>query len=208
MSIEVSRKSRRLGFALALLTSAGVMSACRQDLFNQPKQKPLSASDFFEDGRAARPAVRGTIPRGHLNLDTHLYEGRAGGKLATTFPFPITVEVMKRGRERYNIFCAPCHDRVGQGMGMIVRRGFRQPPSFHMDRLRAAPAGHFYDVITNGLGAMTDYSDKIPVEDRWAIVAYIRALQLSQKATPADVPPDVKQKLREEAEQRAQASAE
>lgn len=199
---------RRLGFALSLLLAAGGLSACRQDMFNQPKQKPLSASDFFEDGRAARPAVRGTIPRGHLNLDTHLYEGRVGGKLATTFPFPVTAEVMKRGRERYNIFCAPCHDRIGQGMGMIVRRGFRQPPSFHMDRLRAAPVGHFYDVITHGLGAMADYSDKIPVEDRWAIVAYIRALQLSQKATPADVPPEVQQQLREKAAQKTQAAAE
>lgn len=197
-----------MALAVALLLAAGGLSACRRDLFNQPKHKPLSASDFFEDGRAARPAVRGAVARGHLNLDTHLHEGKVDGILVTTFPFPITADVMRRGRERYNIFCAPCHDRVGQGTGMIVRRGFRQPPSFHINRLRAAPAGHFYDVITNGLGAMTDYSDRIPVEDRWAIVAYIRALQLSQKAAPADVPPEVQRKLREEAAQRIQESAE
>ena len=160
-------------------------------MYNQPRYNPLAPSDFFADGRSARPAIPGTIARGQLDDDPHLYTGRVDGALVTMFPFPVTRDVLERGRQRYSIFCIPCHDGVGNGNGMIVRRGFRQPPSFHIDRLRQAPVGHYFDVITNGLGAMSDYAAQVPVRDRWAIIAYIRALQLSQRATPADVPSDV-----------------
>jgi hypothetical protein len=166
-------------------------------MFNQPRYKPQGPSDFFADGRAGRPAVAGTVPRGHLKDDEHFYTGKVDGKLATTFPFLVTRAVLERGRERYDVFCAPCHDRVGNGNGVIVLRGLKHPPSLHDERLRNAPAGHFFDVITNGLGAMQDYSAQIPPRDRWAIIAYIRALQLSQRATPGDIPPEVLQQLRE-----------
>lgn len=170
---------------LCLLVS---LAACRQDMHDQPRYEPLEASAFFEDGRSARQPVTGTVARGQLQADTHFYTGRVNGEPVTTFPFQITQEVLKRGQERYNIFCSPCHDRVGNGEGMVVRRGFRRPPSFHIDRLREAPVGHFFDVITNGFGAMYDYAARIPPRDRWAIIAYIRALQFSQRATLADVP--------------------
>jgi mono/diheme cytochrome c family protein len=163
---------------------------------DQAKYKPLAASDFFADGRAARPPVPGTVARGELREDTHLYMGKVNGVLVATFPFPMDRKALARGRERYDIYCAPCHDRVGNGNGMIVRRGYKQPPSLHVDRLRDAPVGHFYDVITNGLGAMPDYSAQISVADRWKIVAYVRALQLSQRAAPGDVPPGEMEKLR------------
>jgi cytochrome c553 len=181
----------------ALVCTALLASACRQAMFDQPRLKPQGASDFFADGRAGRPAIPGTVARGHLRDDAHLYTGKVNGQLVTTFPFPISRADLLRGQERFNIFCAPCHDAIGNGTGMIVRRGMRQPPSFHIDRLRDAPAGHFFDVITNGLGAMQDYSAQISPEDRWRIVAFIRALQLSQRAAPADVPPTEMQRLRE-----------
>ena len=180
--------------ALVLLV---LLAGCRSDMNDQAKYKPLAASDLFADGRASRPPVPGTIARGQLREDMHLYTGRVDGALVTTFPFPVTHDVLRRGQERYNIYCSPCHDRVGNGNGMIVRRGYKQPPSLHIDRLRDAPVGHFYDVITNGLGAMPDYSVQVPVRDRWAIIAYMRALQLSQRATPADVPPDQLKKMQE-----------
>jgi len=169
-------------------------------MFDQPRTRPLRRSEFFGDGRSARPPVAGSVARGQLHDDPHLYTGRVNGALVTTFPFPVSREVLERGHERYNIFCAPCHDRVGNGNGMVVRRGFRAPPSFHIDRLRAAPAGHYFDVITNGFGAMPDYAAQIPAHDRWAIIAYIRALQLSQRAAPADVPTDVLKQLPEAAQ--------
>lgn len=164
---------------------------------DQPKYQPLQASTFFEDGRASRPRVPGTVARGQLRADEALYTGSTGGKLVDTFPFPVTPAVLQRGRERYNIFCAPCHDQVGTGRGMIVQRGFQPPPSFHIERLREAPVGYFFTVITNGFGAMYDYADRIPPRDRWAIIAYIRALQLSQHATLADVPAEERQRLLE-----------
>jgi len=157
---------------------------------DQPRYEPLQKSDFFDDQRTARPIVEGTVARGHLNADEQLYTGKADGEPAKTFPFPIDRQVLQRGEERFNIFCAPCHDRVGDGQGMIVRRGFRPPPSFHIDRLREAPPGHFFDVISHGFGSMPDYAAQISVRDRWAIVAYIRALQLSQNAAIGDVPED------------------
>ena len=182
---------RRLtGLALLL-----ILTSCRQDMHDQPRLDPLESSTFFKDGRASRPLVDGTIPVGELRDDTHLYAGKIGGELATTFPFPIDRAVLERGRQRFDAYCSPCHDRTGNGEGMVVRRGFRRPPSFHSDRLRQAPVGHFFDVITNGFGVMTDYSAEIPPRDRWAVVAYVRALQLSQNAKPSDVPADVLAKL-------------
>lgn len=167
----------------------GLLAAgCRQDMHDQPKYTPYAASDFFADGRAARPLVAGTVARGHLRADALLYQGKNDGQLATVFPFPVTAGVMARGRERFDIFCSACHGLTGQGDGMIVRRGFRRPTSFHDDRLRQVPPGYVYDVITNGFGAMPDYAAQIPVEDRWAIVAYVKALQRSQHATINDVP--------------------
>ena len=163
-------------------------TSCRQDMHDQPRYEPLEQSQFFEDQRSARPLVEGTVARGHLNDDPALYTGKVDGVAVTSLPFPITAEVLQRGQQRYNIFCAPCHDQVGNGTGMVVRRGFRRPPSLHIDRLRESPAGYYFDVITNGFGSMSNYAEQIPVKDRWAIVAYIRALQLSQHASLQDVP--------------------
>jgi len=155
----------------------------------QPRQNPLSRSDFFTDHRSERPPVEGTVARGQLRADTYFYTGKAGSSPGDYMPFPVTKEVLDRGRERYNIFCAPCHSRVGDGNGFIPSRGFaRKPPSYHILRLQKAPLGYFYDVITNGFGIMPDYASQIPPQDRWNIVAYVRALQLSQNATRADVP--------------------
>ncbi len=162
--------------------------ACQQRMADQPRYKPLARSTFFGDERSARPLVEGTVARGHVDADELFYKGTIKGKLADKFPFPITKEVLLRGQERYNIFCSPCHDRTGTGQGMIVRRGFQPPPSYHIDRLREAPVGHFFTIITRGFGIMPDYAAQIPVRDRWAIIAYIRALQLSQNAKIADVP--------------------
>ena len=181
------------GLVLLLLCAT---VGCRQDMHDQPKYESLEASTFFPDGRASRPLVPGTVARGQLREDTHLYEGKVSGKAAETFPFPIDLKTLERGQQRYNIYCSPCHDRVGNGNGMVVRRGFRPPPSYHIERLRQAPPGYFYDVITNGFGAMQDYAAQIPVRDRWAIVAYVRALQLSQNATLNDVPELERQNLR------------
>lgn len=169
--------------------------ACQQQMADQPRYKPLAKSDFFGDERASRPLVEGTVARGYLRADEQLYTGKINGKPAETFPFPVDQKTLLRGQARYDIFCSPCHDRVGTGQGMIVRRGYRPPPSYHIDRLRAAPAGYFFDVMTHGFGAMPDYAEQIPPHDRWAIVAYIRALQLSQNATLADVPGNQRQAL-------------
>ncbi|MGH9657344.1 MAG: c-type cytochrome, partial [Bryobacteraceae bacterium] len=169
--------------------------ACRQDMHDQPKYEPLEASRFFADGRASRPLIAGTVPRGFLREDAHLYTGKIGGEPADRFPFPIDRAVLDRGRERFNIYCTPCHDRLGNGLGMVVRRGFRRPPSYHTDRLRAAPAGYLFDVVTNGFGAMPDYAAQIQPRDRWAIVAYVKVLQRSQRASLADVPPDQRARL-------------
>jgi Cytochrome C oxidase, cbb3-type, subunit III len=189
--------SSRLNRGLRVLLAFGfvVAAGCRQKMADQPRYEPLSRSTFFGDDRAARPLVEGTVARGQLRSDEHLYTGKEGGKLVDTFPFPVTRAVLARGQERFNIFCAPCHDRMGMGQGMVVRRGYRAPPSMHIDRLRQMPAGHLFDVMTNGFGVMPDYVQQIQPEDRWAIVAYIRALQLSQHATLADVPEDQRQQL-------------
>jgi len=173
-----------------LLTAAVSLAACRQDMHNGPRYKPLQASTFFPSGGSARTLVANTVPRGFLREDELLNTGKVNGQLVNLFPMPVTPAVMARGQERFNVFCSPCHGRTGEGNGMIVQRGFRRPPSYHEQRLRDAPAGYFFDVMTNGFGAMQDYSAQVPVADRWAIAAYIRALQLSHGATVADVPAD------------------
>jgi mono/diheme cytochrome c family protein len=164
-------------------------------MHDQPKYVPLRQSGFFGDERSARPLVPGTVARGHLRDDALLYTGKVGAADATVFPFAVDGQVMARGRERFDIFCSPCHGRTGQGDGLVVRRGFRRPQTFHQDRLRNAPVGQLFDVISNGFGAMPDYAGQIAVRDRWAIVAYVRALQLSTHATLADVPPDKRTEL-------------
>jgi len=175
-------------------------AACRQDMQDQPKMKPFRSTTFFRDGLSWRQPVEGTVPRGYLRTDSEFFTGKkkgiqpsaqptpAAGSVTSafpddveTFPIPITEEVVTRGRQRYEIFCSVCHGLTGYGDGMIVRRGFRRAASYHDDRLRQAPVGHFFDAITNGWGAMPSYAAQIPVQDRWAIVAYIRALQLSQQ---------------------------
>ena len=190
---------------LLLVLGVLILTGCRQDMHDQPKYKALAPSSFFTDGRSERPLVPGTVARGELRENTQLYQGKVDGKLVDTFPFPVTKQVLKRGLERYNIYCVPCHDHSGNGQGMVVRRGFRAPPSYHSERLRQAPAGYFYDVITNGFGAMQDYSVQVPVRDRWAIVAYIRALQLSQHASLNDVAEADRNKLNEEVDSRSTA---
>ncbi len=188
-------RSTRIPIAAACLCAGLLLAGCRQDMHDQPKYKPLAWSEFFDDQRAARPLVAGTIARGQLRADALLYTGKIDGRLADLFPQPVTAQVMARGRERYDIFCSPCHGRTGEGDGMIVQRGFRRPPTFHQDRLRQVPVGYLFDVITNGFGAMPDYAAQVPVEDRWAIVAYFRALQRSHDATLADVPPAERPRL-------------
>ena len=184
----VKRSSTALSCAVLLLLLA-LTTACRLDMQVMPRQNPLSRSDFYTDQRSARPLVEGTVARGQLHADTYFYTGKIGDNPGDVMPFPVTKEVLARGQERFNIFCAPCHSRVGDGNGFVPSRGFsKKPPSFHTVRLEKAPVGYFFDVITNGFGIMYDYSSQIPPQDRWDIIAYIRALQLSQNATMADVP--------------------
>ncbi len=179
-----------------LLIFALVLAGCRSDMQETPEAKTFRPSRFFDDRMTARPLVAGTVPQGPLADDEVLYNGTSNGELTTVFPFPITRDILLRGQERFNIFCAPCHGRTGDGDGVIVQRGFRHPPSYHQDRLRKAPVGHYYDVITHGFGSMYDYADRTTPRDRWAIIAYIRALQLSQNATIADVPGEKRGQLR------------
>jgi len=157
-------------------------------MHNQPKYKPLRESRFFGNGSSARPAVEGTIARGTLQTDAAFFTGKTGAAFVSEMPFPVDQHVIDRGEERYNIYCAPCHDRTGSGNGMVVQRGYRQPPSYHIDRLRQVEVGYFFDVMTNGFGVMPDYRAQITPRDRWNIAAYIRALQLSQHAQRSDIP--------------------
>jgi mono/diheme cytochrome c family protein len=182
-----------LALAGACLTAVG---CSRLDMQDQPKYKPQRPSDFFADGRSEREPVEGTIARGTLNEDTAFYDGKdASGNDIDTFPIAVNKAVIERGQNRFDIYCAPCHGRIGNGLGMIVRRGFKQPPSYHIDRLRQAPVGHFYDVITNGYGAMLNYASQVQVRDRWAIVSYIRALQYSQNANINDLPAEARARI-------------
>jgi mono/diheme cytochrome c family protein len=172
-----------------LLAATLALAACRQDMHDQPRFKPLAESDFYTDLRSARPPVEGTVARGQLHQDSYFYSGKIGDNPGDYMPFPVTEELLARGQQRFNIYCAPCHSRLGDGNGVIPARGFpRKPPSYQIERLRKAPLGYLFDVIAGGFGAMPDYASQIPPRDRWAIVAYIRALQLSQGATAADVP--------------------
>jgi mono/diheme cytochrome c family protein len=171
-----------------LLSAVAVAAACRQDMHDAPRYDPLEASTVFSQGASARPLVEGTVPRGFLRADELRETGKVGGQVSADFPFAIARADVDRGEERYNIYCTPCHAKSGEGTGMIVQRGYRQPPSYHTDRLRSAPAGYFFDVMTNGFGVMPDYRAQISVDDRWRIVAYIRALQISRQGTTADVP--------------------
>ena len=179
---------RRNAFIVAViaLTAAG----CRQDMHDAPRYKPLAASDFFSDGRSARNLPTGTVARGWLRADEALYTGKVNGEIVDEFPFPIGRAELERGQNRFNIYCTPCHGKLGNGQGMVVQRGLRQAASYHNDRLRAEKVGYFFDVITNGFGAMQGYADQVPVRDRWQIIAYVRALQLSQHAAIDDVPAD------------------
>jgi mono/diheme cytochrome c family protein len=172
---------------LAALTVLG-LAACRQDMQDQPKYKDLRGSAFFDDHRSARPVVEDTVARGFLDADQRFRTGKENGRPIAVLPVPLTRELLDRGRQRYGIYCTPCHGLTGNGLGIVVQRGYRQPPSFHIDRLREAPVGYFFDVQTHGFGAMMDYAAQIPPADRWAIAAYLRALQLSQRTTIADVP--------------------
>ena len=190
-----AERPRHLVLLAVSVLALGTGCEIRQAMYDQPKVKPLQRSEFFADQRASRPIPEGTVAVGQLREDAHLYDGVENGNPAESFPFPVTSEVLARGQERYNIFCMPCHDMSGAGTGMIVQRGFKKPVSFHDPRLRASPPGYFYGAIKNGFGQMPSYADQIPVKDRWAIIAYIRALQLSQNATLDDVPAEERARL-------------
>jgi mono/diheme cytochrome c family protein len=212
--------SGRIFAAWAPLVAALLAGGCdRLDMYDQPRYDPLAASDFFDDGLSARPQIDGTIARGHLNADMPLVTGKESDQLVSKIPDGVWREIydrdprrfkqpfdqvqpaelrlalLERGHERFDIYCSVCHSRLGDGNGMVVQRGFRKPPSFHIERLRNVPDGHFFDVVTRGIGAMPSYASRIMVVDRWAIVAYIRALQLSGNARIDDVPENERQQL-------------
>ena len=205
---ERNDRKRLLILGVWLLPLAFASAACRQDMHDQPRYEAYEKSDFFKDGQAARQPVENTVARGNLRDDKLFYTGRTTGATQTgaaqtgtdgefsdfsaTLPFAATKEVLDRGQERYNIYCSVCHDRSGYGDGMVVRRGFKRPPSFHDERLRNAPVGYFYDVMTNGFGAMQDYSAQVSPRDRWAIAAYLRVLQLSQNQKFDELSPEQK----------------
>jgi len=194
-----ARASRRSpGWPIAVCACATLLLAgCRRDMQVQPRYNPYDASTFFADGRSERQPVPGTVARSDIveGPEEMVETGELGGREIDAFPFPITRAILDRGRERFNIFCTPCHGLAGDGDGMIVQRGFQRPPSYHIERLRNAPVGHFFSVITNGFGAMYPYGYRISPRDRWAIIAYIRALQLSRQATIEDVPEAERPKL-------------
>ena len=170
--------------ALVTLLAAG----CRQDMQNQPKFVPQRGTTFYADGRSVRPQVENTVARGQLHEDAYYFTGMTGDKEGDTMPFPVTMTVLARGQERFNLYCTPCHSRVGNGRGMIVQRGYKQAANFHDAKRLAQPVGHYFNVMSHGYGAMPDYAAQLTVADRWAVAAYIRALQLSQAAKMSDVP--------------------
>ena len=190
--IETPRRKGSLLWAWVVLCAG-----CHTDMHNQPRYETLEASDFFSDGQSARPLVSGTVARGQLNEDEAFFTGKSGGQFVAEMPLEVDRALLERGRERFTIYCSMCHAPTGTGEGIIVQRGFRRPPSLHQERLRNASAGHFFDVMTHGFGAMPSYAQQIEPRDRWAIVAYIRVLQLSQNATLEDVPPSERAKLEE-----------
>lgn len=186
----------RVTLTFVLAAGMALGAGCRQDMHDAPRYDPLEASAVLPAMASAQPLVAGTIPRGGLRQDPWLYTGQVNGETVAAFPFDITAADLDRGEERYDIFCSPCHARTGEGNGMVVQRGYRQPPSYHIDRLRTVPVGYLFNVITNGFGTMPAYAAQVPVEDRWRIVAYIRALQRSHDATEADVPAEEMERIR------------
>ncbi len=179
-----------------LLVLLMLAAGCGHNMSRQPRYNPLAPSDFFADGRSERPVVPGTVAHGSPAFGDPAYTGRgANGEVLERMPVPVTRGLLERGRERFDIYCSPCHGRTGDGQGMIVKRGFRQPPSYHTQRLLDAPDGHFFGVITDGFGEMYSYADRVAPADRWAIIAYIRALQFSQDARLDDVPPAERRRL-------------
>lgn len=185
----------KINRAWIFAAAAAATASCRQDMHDQPKYKPLAESSFFTDGRSARPIPANTVARDELNANDTFHTGEANGDFAQSIPIPIDMDTLKRGQERYTIFCTPCHSRLGDGNGMVARRGFRIPQNLLSDRIKQAPPGYIFQVISNGYGAMPDHRDQIPPRDRWAIVAYLRALQLSRGAPLSDVPADARTQL-------------
>jgi mono/diheme cytochrome c family protein len=199
---ESSKGKRAAAWLLAALAAGG----CRQDMHDAPRYEAYEKSEFFGDSRSMRPQVADTVARGQLREDAALFTGKAGTAFVARIPVPVDGQLVHRGRQRYDIYCAPCHGRAGRGDGIVVRRGYRAPSSLHIDRLRGQADGYYYDVITNGFGAMPDYAAQISVADRWAIVAYIRALQLSQHAPMAELPARTQELVRAQAGQAAVAA--
>ena len=193
--IQSSRMPWLKGLGLWLAMCVAGVAGCTQEMADQPRYDPLEPSAFFADGRSARHLVEGTVARGYEHLDEHFYRGTAGSVPADRLPVPLTHQLLARGQERYDIYCSPCHDRVGNGQGMIVRRGFSPPPSLHEERLRLAPVGHFFIVMREGYGTMPHYAPQVSPDDRWAIAAYIRALQLSQHAPLAELSEEERSRL-------------
>lgn len=189
------RTTNLQAFAWVLLSLALFTSGCRLDMQDGPRYKPLQGSSFFADGRSARPIPAGTIAIDQLNDTDSIHTGAANGAFLETIPVPVNLALLRRGEQRFDIFCTPCHGYLGDGDGMVARRGFKIPANFNSDRVRQEPPGYLFQVITNGYGAMPDYADQIPTEDRWAIVAYVRALQLSQNAPLSDVPSQTQTQL-------------
>jgi mono/diheme cytochrome c family protein len=183
---------------LMMLTTVAIfaIAGCRQQMADQPHQRPLESSNFFDDGMASRPVVPGTVARSAEERNDQPLNGKVDGKLVDTVPFEVTMEVLARGQERYEIFCSPCHDRLGTGQGMIVRRGFPRARSLHEPRLREAPAGHFFEIITQGFGPMPSYANQLSEHDRWAVIAYIRALQFSRNVRLDQLPPEDRAKMK------------
>ncbi|MDX1630272.1 MAG: cytochrome c [Thermoanaerobaculia bacterium] len=178
---------RRASCVLLVLASLAALG-CRQDMHDQPRYEALEASTFFGDGQASRHPVEGTVARGHLRSDGVFETGKSDGEFVSYLPMEVDAEVLQRGRERFDIFCSPCHGRLGEGQGMVVRRGFKRPNSFHRDPLKSQPVGYYFDAMTNGFGQMPSYASQIPARDRWSIAAYIRALQLSRGARVSELP--------------------
>lgn len=192
-----SRPVRRRAWWVVLAATALLLSACGRNMYDQPKAEVYEASPFFSDGASARPLPDGTVSRDRGAIDPVYLTGQDDAGLVSELPVALTPELLRRGQERYNIYCAACHNYNGDGRGMVVQKGFVQPTSFHEQRLLDAPVGYFYNAITNGFGRMYSYASRVPVEDRWAISAYVRALQLSQNATVDDVPAEVLNGLRD-----------
>ena len=178
--MKLNRKRR--GQLVVAFCALAFAAGCRQDMHNQPKYRPLRPSALFADGSSARQPVEGTVARGALNADEALFTGKADGVAVKEMPFAITAADLDRGQQRFNIYCTPCHDQSGNGNGMVVQRGYRKPPSYHIERLKQADPGYIFDVISNGFGAMPDYKAQIDVRDRWRIVAYVKALQMAPGA--------------------------